>query len=333
MLALVRRVCVCVCVWCAVRNYTVCGQLLQYVGIAIILCKLLRVSIFSLWWVVSANFPPPHPPNPTRLVLQMAATITATAQALYDFNQDGSSPNCLAFKQSELIYVYERLDSGWWQGVLVATPTQGGWFPGTDCTGGHNTQQLLNTPPPLHRLANYAQVVEEGPPANPPNADAQSVSTEDLDEDQADADSTSDTTSTHNQVSGNQPLLESTILAAVALQDYQANAYDGDGKLYYYKAANRGPLRAALSFRKGDSLAVLEMNPTGLWKGFINGKEGYFPSRYVRLEDSSSSGSNENLRQSLAGLENRKSSASMASPLSAPRAQTPVQAAAPVRAK
>lgn len=88
-----------------------------------------------------------------------------------------------------------------------------------------------------------------------------------------------------------------------------------------------------MSFRKGDSLAVLEMNPTGLWKGFINGKEGYFPSRYVRLEDSSSSGSNENLRQSLAGLENRKSSASMASPLSAPRAQTPVQAAAPVRAK
>ena len=42
-----------------------------------------------------------------------------------------------------------------------------------------------------------------------------------------------------------------------------------------------------LSLRKGEFVQVLDQKDSDCWKGSLNGKEGFFPSNYVKLEKSS----------------------------------------------
>ena len=41
---------------------------------------------------------------------------------------------------------------------------------------------------------------------------------------------------------------------------------------------------AELSLRRGEIVEVLAQNHKGWWTGSLNGKEGFFPSNYVKLE-------------------------------------------------
>ena len=40
-----------------------------------------------------------------------------------------------------------------------------------------------------------------------------------------------------------------------------------------------------LSLRKGEIVEVLAQGHEGWWTGSLNGKEGFFPSNYVKLEE------------------------------------------------
>ena len=39
-----------------------------------------------------------------------------------------------------------------------------------------------------------------------------------------------------------------------------------------------------LSLKRGEIVEVLDEKDDGWWKGLLNGKEGFFPSNYVKLE-------------------------------------------------
>ena len=53
----------------------------------------------------------------------------------------------------------------------------------------------------------------------------------------------------------------------MALVDYVPSPYD----------------RTALAFKRGDMIEVLEMNPSGLWRGRCNGRVGNFKFINVRI--------------------------------------------------
>ena len=49
--------------------------------------------------------------------------------------------------------------------------------------------------------------------------------------------------------------------------------------------------QSALKLEVGDLIKVLEMNPSGRWKGeHVDGREGYFPFTHVELVDDGGAG-------------------------------------------
>lgn len=214
-------------------------------------------------------------------------------QALYDFNQDGSSPGCMKFLKDDYLRLLERRDGGWWQGVDKKDQENYGWFP----TG---YVRIVDDPIELSLLMpSAADAGGDLASSTPTTSSAGGGTTASLSSSQSSTASTSSSASAAAATavakaapslgnallgSSSSSLLtgdeddgsdetednysENTTQHAVATSDYLPNAYEDDG----------------LAFRKGDHIVVTNMSPTGRWQGTLNGKTGYFPSRHVRLE-------------------------------------------------
>ena len=183
------------------------------------------------------------------------------AKVLYDFNLDGAHANCMVLHLGEIIGVIEKREDGWWQGF---TNESHGWFPG-----------------------NYVEEVplsELSPPTPTSGLDTPTSDTRSRSETQTSSETGSETPTKvsfsidESEVKPRKSSQEGksrrpksrAFVVSKANSDYTPNAYDDD----------------AIGFQKGDEIVIFEQNPTGQWKGKnVQGKIGYFPSRYVEIED------------------------------------------------
>ncbi|EEA29027.1 hypothetical protein EYB25_000071 [Talaromyces marneffei] len=156
---------------------------------------------------------PQRQTSPIKLAAEPLSALYV--KALYDYNADDRAS--LSFRQGDVIQVLNRLETGWWDGVIGNVR---GWFPSNYCT-------TITNPDEIEHYASHRMMMMTGDPGD---ASAESGAEDEYEDDQEDE------FDVEHHSRNSQPILP---IEGVPPMDQEEAAYwvpqaTADGRLFYF---------------------------------------------------------------------------------------------------